>query len=166
MNRENRWAAKWVARVGWNALAGGALVGIVGAFCIGAAGALVGAVYARHMGATFLDGARVGGYVGVILGAMCGVIGVLIFGVAAFRSAPGRLFAPFLQLRGRVALGQFLGTVDALSFFFAVEWAKSQLQNQSFGQGIAEDLKWIQWGAPALMVCGAIAGALSKRDSV
>ena len=162
----NRWMARVAARVLANALAGGVLFALLGALCIGSGGWLTGAII-DFSGVTG-EGpvyARQGAQMGVYLGVVSGVVGVLVFGIAALKAAPGELFAPLRALGGRVALGQVLGTLGAATFFFLFEAVQSHLQSQPFGFKVFGGAILIMFGAPVLMICGAIAGALSKRPA-
>ena len=162
---KNLWAAKFVARVVWNALAGGFLFAVVGALCLGAGGWLTGTIidFSKITGEGPVY-ARMGARLGIHSGAVCGVFGVFIFGVAAFR-APGEFFAPLRALGGRVALGQVLGTLGAASSFFLFEFLVAQLPGQNFALNVFRDAFVLSLAAPVVMLCGAIAGALSKRPA-
>ena len=110
-----------------------------------------------------LSGARTG----LIIG---GLAGAVIFGVAAFQAPPDRFFAPLGALIGRVALGQVVATLAALICFGAIEAFRIQVQGQSLlnvttGSFNNVYLNATSFGAPIVMTCGAIAGALTKRDT-
>ncbi len=160
----NRWAGKLAGRVLCNALAGGVLVAIVGAFCLGIAGASAFAVLDFLVYGKVMGGMQHGFRLSSFGSAIGFVLGLLIFGIAAVKTPPGRLFAPLQRFVGRVALGQLLGTLGALSFFAVLVVAKAQLQNQSLAKTVSADLIFIAFGVPITMICGAIAGALSKRE--
>ena len=90
-------------------------------------------------------------------------IGLALFSIAAARTAPGRTFEPLRALFGRVALGMLAGALGFCSLFLAVEWARAWAQSQPLHMVAVFDSTWLFLGTPALMICGAIAGALSKR---
>lgn len=169
----SHWAAKVAGRVAANAFLGGLLVGVVGALCLGTAayglGTLMDYLYLSLPGAKIsrmTSMARLLPPTGIGAGFFGGgFVGASIFVLAASKAPPGRFFAPLSALIGRVALGQIAGTLGALTFFAAVEAFKIQLQNQSLLRVMNGDAKFIALGAPALMICGAIAGALSKRET-
>ena len=107
-----------------------------------------------------------GASTGLIVGIL---VGVFIYGVATFQTPFGRIFAPISELIGCVAIGQVVGTLGALTFFGAAAVFKTQVQGQSLFNAIAggyDDiyLNIISLGTILLMICGAIAGALTKRD--
>lgn len=162
--KEHRWITKLAARVILNGLAGGALFAVVGAFCIGLAGGIVGTVL-DYFSVAGGGNAFIGAYIGFGLGALSGVCGVIIFGIAAFKIPSHRGLAPLRFLAARVIVGQVVGTIGAVTFFLFVETAKTRALGQPLSQGISEDLLWILFGAPILMICGAIAGALSQRET-
>ena len=165
MNSDNRWTAALAARVMGNALAGGVLVGIVGAISLRAAGYVLArlfiVLYQPFSGQNLIDATLLTSTGAGLFGG--GLAGAIIFGIAAFKAAPGRFSEPLRAIIGRVVLGQIVGTVGALSFFFAVGLAMFRFP--TLRQSLIDygDWEWIQYGAPILMICGAIAGALSKR---
>lgn len=138
-----RWFAIWLFRVIANALAGGLMFAFVGAFC----GLIVG----------FMTGL---GYLGSIVGAACGVVGVFIYLIGAASAAPGNFWRPFLELTPRVAFGQMGGTIIAITSFFAYEFVVSRFRYADFLTIVGEDMIFFCLFAPALMICGAI----WKRD--
>ncbi len=154
--------ARLAGRVVANALVGGLIFAVVAAFCLGLGGALTGWILnpATNSGDHY---ALIGAKMGVAQGVVSGVVGALIYAVIAFKTAPGRCFEPLFAGLSWVAAGQIGGVLIAATAFFAVELAKSQLQSRPFDQAVGGDVMFIFLGAPALMVCGAIAGALSKR---
>ena len=201
-NSESGWLATLAARVVCNALAGGVLVAMVGALCVGAAGAMVGALldyryasfYVAHPNGFTMSPDVISGGLGRLLDFVSwlfpngitlwpddagvslvvfssagaglfvgGLVGATIFGVAAFKAPPGRFYAPIESLVGRVMLGQIAGTLGAISFFGALVAFKMLTQGQSLLDSTDSDLNILFLGTPALMICGAIAGALSKR---
>ena len=165
MKSPTRWQFVLVGRVLANALFGGVLAATVGTIGLGASGAsqdwLGNSVFpfpANSPGRYDLFN------VSVLFGISVGLIlGALIFGIAAGKSAPGRLFAPLKELAWRVSLGQLVGIAGAASSFYAFEAVKATLNNESFAYSASLDMAGLLFGAPVLMICGAIAGALSKR---
>ena len=156
----------FAGRVAANALAGGFAFALVGAICLGFGGWILGAALDRAGLNNYLNFhhyAADGADAGVALGAGSGIVGALIFGLAALQSAP-RIFAPVRALFWRVALGQFLGVVGAATFFALYEYLNARWHGQRLASNVLQDVSLILWGAPVLMICGAIAAALTKRD--
>ena len=154
-------------RVLANALIGGIAVAFVGAFCVGLAGGFVGTAldYGGFLGAQGETGfGFLGAFAGAEMGALSGIIGAVLFALATVRATPGQILAPLKALIGRVTLGQIFGTSGAFTSFMAFELVKTLINHQGLASNIFDDLVWILYGAPILMICGAIAGALSKRD--
>ena len=168
MKSDARWMAKLACRILVNALIGGTTFAFVGAFCIGATGGLIGTIldYAGMLGAREEGGfGFLGAFVGAKLGFLSGTIGVIILIITTIHAMPGRLLKPFNIIIGRLILGQILGTMGAFTSFMVFELAKTLVMGRGLAQNINDDLTWILLGAPASMICGAIAGALSKRDT-
>lgn len=105
-------------------------------------------------------GASTGINGGICLGFL---IGALIFAFAAARAKPGRTFEPLRALFARVAIGFNVGAIGFCSLFLVVVWVRAALTGKSFYVQAIRDIEWFFWGTIALMICGAIAGALSKR---
>ena len=170
MNDERRWKAALVRRVVLNSFAGGLLTAIVGALCGLGATAMVswldnGANAALKMPSdlnlgSIMMSSLIGGYSWI-----GGLNGALIFIVATVRAKPSQTFAPLQSLIGRVMLGQIVGTIGFCSLFLSVEAARAAIARQSFFPLAMEDMLWLIFGVPILMICGAIAGALSKRGT-
>ena len=155
----------WAWRVLANALVGGFAVAIVGALCSGAAGSFLTFIISLVTG-EFGIGMIFGKLTvfGATLGLVSGVIGIFIFAIAAWSAAVGPLLMPFCELKQRVFLGQLLGTLLASASFFVFEFLKSNLQNVAFADELKNEGHYLLLGAPISMICGAIAGALTKRD--
>ena len=129
---------------------------------MGAAGAAIGVILdVASTPATWNGGFMMpGAFVGMSLGAWSGILGVIIFGVSAAKAGPGRCIREFTALCARVSLGQFAGTLAALTCYLAMALVISQIKTQPFIGTVEDNADWIVWGAPALMMCGALAGAL------
>ena len=169
--KDSRWVALLIGRVISYALLGGLGAALVGAICIGAAGASIGAIDSSPGTFSGRELVWIGFVFGVSLGGSGGgIAGVLIFAIQGFRSASRRSFLPPRSLLRSIALGQIVATLGVCSSFFALELVLSQINNQPFYQAVGQHLIWIMFGAPAVMVCGAIAGAIwdfrrQKEDS-
>ncbi len=169
MTISQNWFAKFAGRVAANALIGGLLTALVGALCGGATSALLcyllslrGAPAAWDDGMTELIALQF--IIGACLGAWSGIAGAFIFGATAATSGPGRLLAP-LALVKRVALGQLLGALAALSSYLTFAWALAQFNAWPFLGTVEDNLELAIWGVPVTMIFGAIAGALWKREA-
>lgn len=164
MQSNNNWLGRAVLRAGVNLIVGGIITAIVGALCVGTAGGFLGYLLdLRGTPATWDGGFIVLGFIiGAAWGAWSGIVGAIIFGVAASKAKPGRFFAP-LALIKRVALGQLLGTLGALSSYLVFALAVAQFNGDPFIGTVEDHLELAMFGAPITMVCGAIAGALWKR---
>ena len=64
----------------------------------------------------------------------------------------------------RVALGQLLGTVGAISSYLVLAWAIARFNGAPFLGTVEDNLDLAILAAPITMICGAIAGALWKSD--
>ena len=172
MDSNRRWQIALFKRVLANALVSGILVAIAGLLCGAITGAMAGwiaqaAATTVGIPATSMDRSpsifmASTGAGGLLLGLL---VGTPIFAIVAARAQPGRTFEPLRALGGRVIVGLIAGTLGFCSLFLGVEWARATLTSQSFYLVAFEDLKWLFMGVPALMICGAIAGVLSKRDA-
>ena len=150
----------WLGRTLANALAGGLAFAVVGLFCGGGAGFIFGIT----SNGSLSDGYGIAFY-GVIVGIICGVAGILIHFVGAACSRPDPFWQPFFDLTARVTWGQLCGTVLAITSFLIFEFIDARVKRASFGTTLREDAIFFCFFAPALMICGAIAGALWKRDT-
>lgn len=168
MNAERGWKAALLKSVVLNSFAGALLAAIVGAFCGLAVTQIIvwldeGASVALKMPTDLnlgliIRSSMIGGFA-----LLAGLLSALIFIVVTVRAQPGQTFAPLQSLVGRVLLGQIVGTIGFCSLFLSVEFARSIGANPPFYTLAMDDLLWLLFGAPVLMLCGAIAGALSKR---
>lgn len=158
------WAAKAAKRIAANIVGGAILTSLIGALCVATAGAFFGWMMDLRSTPPSWDSGFLGPglFLGLFLGAWSGFLGALIGGVAAFGARPGAMFAP-LSIIKRMALGQVLGTLGALSFYLVFALALAQLNAQPFVGTVEDNLELAIWGVPILMNCGAIAGALWKR---
>lgn len=165
MQSNNNWLGRAVLRTGINLIVGALLTAIVGALCVGAAGAFLGYLLdLRSTPATWDGGFIVLGFIiGAAWGAWSGIVGALIFGIAASGAKPGRFFAP-LALIKRVALGQTVGTLCALSSYLVFALAVAQFNGDPFIGTVEDNFELVMFGAPISMICGAIAGAILGRD--
>ena len=145
-----------------NACGGGLILALVGVICCGMAGALTDWIFDNAFSWTSLTpetrhiyrdaGARIGALAGFVTGA-------LLF---------GRLASKGEQIQVRfvnVVVGQVAGVAAFSLIFYAFEVIKSWLLGKELILGLDSDATWLLYGAPALMICGAIAGALSKRNA-
>lgn len=166
MSFNQPWAAKAAKRIGANIVVGALLTAIVGALCVATAGALLGWILDIRSTPPSWDSGFLGPglFIGLFLGAWSGVLGALLGAVAACAARPGALFAPLAILK-RVALGQLLGTLGALSSYLFYALIIAQTQNQSFVGSVEDNLILALIGVPITMNCGAIAGALWKRTN-
>lgn len=148
--------------LGWalaNAIVGGVAFAVVGAFC----GALTGfSLDIASNGA--LNGAFDLAAYGAIVGVACGILSVPVHGFYALFAPPDEFLQPCFDLIPRLAFGQLWGTIIALTGFFALELVSSQTHTISFALKVREDGLLIILFAPALMILGAIAAAIFKRD--
>ncbi len=166
MKSDARWMTILAGRVLANALVGGITFAFVGALCVGLAGGIIG-IALDGWSRTFSPAAGYGffgAFIGAKVGAFDGIVGVFLFAIATIRAKPGRLLKPFSALIGRVITGQITGTMGALTSFMIFEFVKTLIISRGFSQNVFDDLLWILFGTPILMICGAIAGALTKRD--
>lgn len=120
---------------------------LVGAFCGLVAGFITGL-----------------GFYGAIVDAACGIVGVFIPLIGAVAAAPGNFWRPLFYLAPHVAVGQMCGTLLAITSFFAYEFVDARFHHTDFSTIVREDMIFFCLFAPILMICGAIAAALSKRD--
>ena len=167
MQSHHNWLARAALRIGAHLVLGAASAAIVGALCIGAAGALIGGIMdIRSTPPSWSNGfGFVGAWLGLYLGAFGGLVGALSASVVAFDSKSRTSFAPLRAMLARVALGQLLGTVGALSCYFVWVLFLMQTRLQPFVGTVEDNVEFILWGAPLTMICGAIAGALWKREA-
>ena len=151
-------------RVLLNALIGGLAFAIIGAVCGGAVGATLGFIHDKILGYghSYL---RLYAQGGVMVGVLSGVFGAMICGTFAFYEKPERATNLLIALIGRVAVGQVLGVLGATTAFFAYELVRRQFVDERLIFLITGDEQFLLLGAPALMICGAIAAALTKRDT-
>ena len=158
------WAALAAKRIGAGIIVGAITTAIVGALCVGAAGALLGAILDIRSTPATWDGGFMGPglFLGLHLGAWSGIWGAIVGGVAAFGARPGALLAP-LSILKRVALGQLLATLGALSFYLILALVIAHVNGRTFVAAVEENLVLAIFGGPILMNCGAIVGALFKR---
>lgn len=168
MNIERQWKAALLKRVTLNAFAGALLAALVGALCgLMVSGLVVWVERSASIALKILSAPEFGAIITnamtaglAMLGAL---LGAIILAVAATRAKPGALMEPLLSLIGRVLLGQIAGTVGFCSLFLVVAGARASLSGQSFYLAAMNDSGWLFVGAPVMMLCGAIAGAFSKR---
>lgn len=149
----------WLGRVLANALAGGLAFAFAGAFC----GAMTGFLLGLSSHGSFGDAFGTA-YFGALVGVACGSIGFFIHLLPALFAPPDEFWKPFFDLTPRVAWGQFWGTLIAVTAFFAFERVDSIIHGVSFAKTFQEDGIYIVLFAPILMICGAIADAIFKRD--
>ncbi len=149
----------WLGRMIANALMGGLAFAVVGAFCGGGA-ALFVELLCGGWGEGVFPGVPVGAFVGVA----CGVVGIFIHLFSAIGAEPDEFWEPFFNLTARVSFGQLWGTVGACAAFLFLVWMRSLSTHSSFSANANEGALLFAVGAPALMIFGAIAAAVLKRD--
>ena len=152
--------AIWLGRVVANALAGGLAFAIVGAFCGGGAVFVLSLFEVGALG----EGSFIGVPIGAIVGFVCGIAGLFIHLFSALKAEPGEFWQPFFDLTAPVSFGQFWGTVGACTAYLAFELLAALIRDTSFSAGVSEDMLLFAFGAPTIMICGAIAAAIFKRD--
>lgn len=161
------WVAKFAGRVLVSALIGGFFTAIVGALCGATAGALFGWILDIRSTPPSWDGEFLlpGAWLVAYLGSFSGFVGLFAGAVAAFDGKPASSIVPRALLRN-LALGQLFGTGGAVSSYllFAVAVAVAQFSGDPFVGIVEDNLELVIWGAPILMICGAVAGAIFRRD--
>ena len=95
---------------------------------------------------------------------MCGVAGIFIYFIAAIFVEQGKFWEPFLTLITRVTFGQLGGTLLAVTIFLTFELLRSRFNTFEFSNKVSNDVMIPFVAAPILMILGAIAGAIFKRD--
>lgn len=146
-----------LARVAVHVLVGGMAAALGGAFCIAVAGALTGWILGG------VDGMGIGFVVGLGFGSGGGgLAGALIHAINGFCSAPGRSLVPRRRFLVSIGIGQILGTLGICSGFFGVAGLVARLwpRGGTFTNLVGGHIVWIMYGAPVIMICGEIAGAL------
>ena len=144
-------------RIVVNAILGTLATAIVGELCLGFAGIVITAAASLALN-PWSDALAVQGFL------FNAAAGALIFVVATLKSAPGEIIAPVRALLGRVVLGQIAGTLITGSAFLAFAIVKAQFQPLLFATSVVYDAFLLTKFAPLIVACGAIAGALIKRD--
>lgn len=159
-----RWQWFLLRRIVSHFVLGALCAAIVGALCIGTAGGLCGWILdLRSQPASWDDGFTVvGALLGATLGSYSGVVGAFFGLWSGIAAPPSRSVLPPRALLQSLALGQIAGTLVACSTFFLWEVFQAQNTGLSFGRTVEQDIVLILWGAPALMICGAIVGALFR----
>ena len=152
--------AIWLGRVLANALVGGLAFAVVGAFCGGGAAFIVSLFEAGALS----QGAFIGVPFGAIVGFVCGIAGIFIHLFPALKAEPGDFWEPFFDLTAPIAFGQFWGTVGACTAYLAFELIAAPIRGTSLSTGVSEDMLIFAFGASILMICGAIASAILRRD--
>ena len=165
MSLSQHWILRVFGRVLTNAIVGGVIIAIIGALCVATAGAFFGWMMdirstppAWNMG--FMGP---GAFLGAFLGAWSGFVGALAGAVAALGDNSTRPLATLRALLNRVALGQLLATLGAVSSYLLLALAIAQIKGDPFIGTVEDNLELAIYGAPITMICGAIAGALWKR---
>ena len=154
------WFVVFLGRIVANTLAGALAFAVVGAFCGGGAVFIISLFESNALG----EGAFAGIPIGAGVGFMCGIAGIFIHLFPAIYAEPGESWKPFLDLTARVAFGQFWGTLGACTAYFVFELIYSPMRGNGFSAGVSEDLLFFAFGAPLIMIFGAITAAVLKRD--
>lgn len=159
----NRWMWVVLGRVASYAILGAVATALVGALLIAASGALVGAILdasGSSPGVGVLM-AFWGAAVGAVYGAKAGgVAGGILFGIVGFRSSARRSFLPPKSLLFPVIIGMSAATLGIMTSFFAGCAGFALARGGAFASFVTEGLIFIVFAAPAVMVCGEIAGAI------
>ena len=158
--KELRYVLACLAQIIANTLMGGLAFAVVGAIC-GAGAVIIVSLF--DFGALG-EGAFIGVPIGAIVGFTCGIAGIFIHLFCSLRAEPDDFWRPFLELTARVACGQFWGTLSACTAYLVFELIYSTIRGNGFSAGVSEDLLFFAFGAPLIMIFGAIIAAVLKRD--
>lgn len=160
-NNEN-WIWFLLRRVVSHALAGALATAIVGALCIGGAGALTGFIWdLSSKSAGWNDGfTLIGALIGVTWGSFSGIVGALICGWVGLSAPPSRAILPPRALLKPICAGQIAGTLLACATYFGGVAAVAWQNGETFGRVVESSFGYIMFGTPALMIIGAIVGGL------
>ncbi len=142
------------------AVLGGLATAFVGALLIAASGAVVGWILnwsARPLGETVVLGAIFGAFFG---GQGGGIAGLIAFGILGFRSATRSSFLPPKACLVPVLIGMGAATLAVMTSYFAGCALLWLVRGGTFVSFVDDSVFYILFAAPAVMVCGAIAGAL------
>ena len=155
----------FAGRVLVNALVGGLISSIAGAFCLILFSIFGDWLFNLLPGALMLGGEQEDIMLSIILGVVLGGIpGVFIYGIAAFKAKPTPFFAPLRWLTKRVVIGQIVGTLIACFSYLIFTFIVAQTQTQSFLTTVGDNFNLLPLSTFVLLVCGAIAAALTQRD--
>ncbi len=165
MSLSQHWFFRVFGRVLTGALFGGVVTAITGALCVATAGALLGWMMDLRSTPPSWDNGFIlpGAFAGVYLGVWSGLIGAIVGAVAALGDNSTRPLATLRALLSRVALGQLLATLGAVSSYLLLALVIAQIKGDPFTGTVEDNLELAIYGVPITMVCGAIAGALWKR---
>ena len=166
MSISQNWVAKFAGRVLISAFLGGLFTALIGALSVATAGALFGWILDLRSTPPVWDSGFLfpGAWIGAYLGSYSGIVGFIAAAVAALASKPETSIVPARVLRRNLALGQLLGTFGAVSSYLLFAFAVAQFNGDSFVGTVENHLDVALYGVPALMICGAIMGALWKRE--
>ena len=166
MSISQHWIFRVFERVLTNAILGGVVAAVTGALCVATAGAFFGWMMDIRSTPPSWDSGFLfpGAWVGARLGVWSGLIGALAGAVAAWGDNSTRPMATLRALLNRVALGQLLATLGAVSSYLLLALVIAQLNAQPFIDTVEDNLELAIIGVPITMICGAIAGAIWKRD--
>lgn len=154
----------WVVlgRVASYAILGAVATAIAGALLIAASGALVGAILDAHSRSP--SGERMtfwGAAFGAVFGGGGGgIVGIFLLGNIGFLSAARRSFLPPKSILRAVIIGMSAATLAVMTSFFVFCAILPWLRGGSFAAFVEEGVFFILYAAPAVMVCGEIAGAI------
>ena len=165
MSIYQHWIFRVLGRVLTNAIVGGVVAAIAGALCVATAGAFFGWIMDLRSTPPSWDSGFLfpGAWVGARLGVWSGFIGAIVGGVAALGDNSTRPLEKLRALLNRVALGQLLATLGAVSSYLLLALVIAQIKGDPFTGTVEDNLELAIYGVPVSMVCGAIAGALWKR---
>ena len=149
--------AIWLGRVVANTIVGGFTFAVIALFC----GMIVGGLAGVLVG---FDGGTYGALIGGGVGLSSGVVGALIYAVASASTQSATILQPYLNLRGRVGWGQVFGTGSAYFCYLIFVLSRTQLKGAVSSEVALNDAGIFMFVAPAMMIVGAIAGAVFKRD--
>ncbi|MBW3635800.1 MAG: hypothetical protein KY445_04940 [Armatimonadetes bacterium] len=162
MNEKSpRWMWVLLGRVVSYAVLGALATAFFGALLMAVSGAVVGGIIDWSRRPLAGEMVFLGALFGADFGAQGGgIAGLIAFGILGFRSATRRSFLPPKAFLVSVVVGMSAATLAVMTSYFvgcALLWLVIGGTFVSFVNG---GVFFIMFGAPAMMMCGAIAGAL------
>ena len=146
--RAGQWQASLLKRIVFNSFAGALLAALVSALCgLTVSGLVIWLENAASLalkippapgfGALIAD-ATTGGF-----GLLGGLMGALIFAIAAARAQPGPALRAIARPRRAGNFGFGRGNGGLLLAVLAIEWGRAALNNRSFYLVAIEDFAWL-----------------------